>query len=155
MMAASLTQASLDQHAEVIADLLADLPWCDCTGYLVAEEENVEPDPTLNQYLQAFDVLVWDGYVADFVRLVRSLCDDIKSRLDSHELDLDLSVDCQSQEDPNLVALSMMVHYYGEDDAYLNTRQAVLTSFERIVRQAVEEWTQEDEEDEEPVETLV
>jgi hypothetical protein len=64
-------------------------------------------------------------------------------------------VDGQNLEDPNLVALSLMLHYFGEDDNYLNVRQSVLASFETIVRQAVEEWTQEDEEDEDPVETLV
>jgi hypothetical protein len=155
-MANEVTQAALDQRAQAIADLLDELPWCECIGYLVAEEEDeVETDEDLNQYLQAFDVLVFDGYVTDFMRLARSLADSLKPRFDRHELVAQVTLDYQNNEDPNLAPLSLMVHYHGPDEGYLSAREALLNSFESIVARSVEEWTQDEDEDEEPIETLV
>jgi hypothetical protein len=145
-MASEVTQADLDEKAQAIADLLDDLPWCECTGYLVAEEES-EPDPELNQYLQAFDANVFDGYVTDFMRLIRSLIDSLKPRFDSHEMIAQVTIDPMENEDPNLVPVSLMVHYHGQDEDYLSAREAVLDSLEAIVSQTLEEWTEEEEED--------
>ena len=154
-MAETVTQAMLDERAQQVADLLDELPWCECTGYLVVEEEeDEEPDPQLNQYLQAFDVLVFDGYVTDFVRFVRGLEETLPERFQSHETDIQLTVDLHSGEDPNNVPLSLMVHYHGPDEGYVEARSDLLNALHTLAARTVEEWSQ-DEEDEEPVETLV
>lgn len=155
-MAVEITQAHLDRQAEEIADCLNELPWCESTGFLVVEEEDGDDhDPELNQYLQAFDVLVFDGFVTDFLRLIRALYDDLHTRFDSEELRLRILIPHLSNvEDPNQVPLSLIIHYNGADDAYLPSRQAVLEAFDRIIREAVEEYAQESE-DEAPVETIV
>jgi hypothetical protein len=155
-MGEDITHGGMDKQAQEIADLLDELPWCECTGFLIVEEEEEEtPDPALNQYLQAFDVLVFDGYVADFMRLVRGLHEALESQFNHHELVAQVTVPYHDGEDPNQVPLSLMVHYHGPDEGYLPARRAVLDTFGSLVRETVEEWTQEEEEDEEPVETLV
>ena len=155
-MADAVTQAMLDERAEAIADLLDELPWCQCIGFMVVEEEGTgDPNPALNQYLQAFDVLVFDGYVTDFTRIVRELHQKIEPAIARHDLDMQLTVDYHNDEDPNRVPLSLMVHYHGADEAYLPTRRSVLEVLESVVDQAVAEWTQEEENEGELVETLV
>jgi hypothetical protein len=154
-MAGETTQAQLDHLAEQIADCLNELPWCESTGFLIVEEEeDGEPDPTLNQYLQAFDVLVFDGYVTDFMRLVRSLHESLQARFEARELIAQVTLPYLAAEDPNQVPLSLMIHYDGPDSGYLPARKAALDTLDRIVRDTVEEWAQEAE-DEELVETLV
>jgi hypothetical protein len=156
-MAESLTHAAMDRQAEAISDLLNELVWCESTGFLVVEDEDGgDNDPALNEYLQAFDVQVFDGYVTDFIRMVRDLNESLGPRLESHELSIHVSVDCLADaDDPNLVCLTLMIHYHGPEDGYTTARRTVLDEFERIVRRTVEEWSQEEDEDEEPVETLV
>jgi hypothetical protein len=148
-----ITQEALDARAHEIADLIDDLPWCECTGYLVVQDDEGDgDDPELNEYLQAFDVSVFDGYVTDFLRIVRSLHESLQPRIEKHEIVPHLSSDYTVNEDPNLVPLSLMIHFHGPDHEYLNARHAVLETMEAIVRRAVEEWAQEDEE---PAEALV
>ena len=157
-MAEETTHAHLDQQAETIADCLNELPWCESTSFLVVqEEENGELDPALNQFLQAFDVNVFDGFVTDFLRLIRALDEDLQRGLPGDELRLRIRVPhYENVEDPNQVPLSLIVHYGGPDEGYLTARKAVLDSFDRIVRDAVEEQAREEDEDEEAlVETIV
>ncbi len=159
-MAEETTHAALDAQAQRIADLLDDLPWCECTGFLVVEEEDETPDPELNRYLQAFDVLVFDGYVADFMRMTRASQVALAPHFPGDLLMAQVTVPLDEGEDPNQVPLSLMVHYNPPHDEavsdaeYLQARARLLEVVERVVSDAVEEWTQE-EEDESPVETLV
>jgi hypothetical protein len=155
-MAGQTTQAQLDHQAEQIADCLNMLPWCESTGFLIVEEEeDGEHDDSLNQYLQAFDVLVFDGYVTDFMRLVRALHESLRSRFESRELIAQVTVPYLEAEDPNQVPLSLMLHYDGPDEGYLSARRDALDALDRIVRAAVDEWAQEEDEDERAVEALV
>jgi hypothetical protein len=156
-MADGITQGHLDRQAEEIADCLNELPWCESTGFLVVEEEDEgEPDADLNQYLQAFDVNVFDGFVTDFMRLVRSLHDGLRPRFESQELRLRILIPhFDNAEDPNQVPLSLIVHYDGQDEGYLAARKAVLDAFDRIVREAVDDYAREEEEEESLVETIV
>ena len=155
-MAQEITQAHLDRQAEGIADCLNELPWCESTGFLVVEEEeNGEHDPELNHYLQAFDVNVFDGFVTDFLRLLRALHEDLQHHFPVDELRLrTLIPHFENVEDPNQVPLSLIVHYSGTDEGYLSARKTVLDSFEKIVRAAVEENALEEDE-EALVETIV
>ncbi|MBW3624349.1 MAG: hypothetical protein KY468_13155 [Armatimonadetes bacterium] len=153
-MAQENNHAHLDHQAEEIADCLNELPWCESTSFLVVEDEDDEPEADLNHYLQAFEVLVFDGYVTDFMRIVQRLNDGLQSHPRSGEIHLDLSIPYLTAEDPNQVPLTMMVHYDGAEEGYYEARKSVLETFGRIVRDLVDEYARE-EDDEAPIETLV
>ena len=137
------TPESLDLQARRVADGLAKLPWMACVSYMVAVEEpgaEADPEEDDESLLQGFDVEVIDGYVTDFLRVLRAGIAALPKGLGRAAIEVDLSMEVEEPDDPSAVAITVIISSTTASGDLLVQRSALLTALEQTVDATVEEW---------------